>query len=299
MKGKFISVSMGILFSLMFCSCSTMGFVTDILQISSMIAGAQDNKAASSILEAGANISKAAESITPENEYYIGRSVAASILSNYSIFESPEKELYLNRICRVITEKSSRPELYNGYHVKILDTDEINALTTSGGHIFVTKGLINCAKSEDSLAGVIAHEVAHIQLEHSIKAIKASRWTKAGTTSLNAAINIASDNDAEKMDDITGDIISSMINSGYSHSQEFDADKAALFLMNEAGYNPSSMIDFLEELKLKEKGSFSGFSKTHPSASSRISKAKKELSKLTLSNDTSIFRVERFQETFR
>ena len=276
MKGKFISVSMGILFSLMFCSCSTMGLVTDILQISSMIAGAQDNKAASSILEASANISKAAESITPENEYYIGRSVAASILSNYSIFESPEKELYLNRICRVITEKSSRPELYNGYHVKILDTDEINALTTSGGHIFVTKGLITT-------------EIYTLSLHDALPI----------STSLNAAINIASDNDAEKMDDITGDIISSMINSGYSHSQEFDADKAALFLMNEAGYNPSSMIDFLEELKLKEKGSFSGFSKTHPSASSRISKAKKELSKLTLSNDTSIFRVERFQETFR
>ena len=299
MKTKFFCKIFLILFSAFvpfaMTSCATMQVLSDTFISKDPILGSDKGSVAKSIIGAGSSIVKAAEQITPENEYYIGRSVAATILTNYKTYENPQQEIYLNKICRTITEKSSRTEIYNGYHVKILDTNEVNAFATSGGHIFVTCGLINCAKSEDALASVIAHEVSHIQLKHSIKAIKTSRWTKAGINSLDALVAMSSEEAAGELDNTVNDIISNMVNSGYSKRQEYDADKTALTLMQQAGYNPHAMLDFLQVLQIQEKKSSTGFSKTHPSASSRLSKVKEELKKLPASEDTSEFRAERFQ----
>ena len=124
-------------------------------------------------------IAKAAEPITPEQEYYIGRSVAATLLQSYDLADEVKLTAYLNKICMALVIHSERPELYNGYHVSILDSDQINAFATSGGHILITRGLLSCAENEDALASVIAHEIGHIQLQHSLKAIKTSRNSQA------------------------------------------------------------------------------------------------------------------------
>src|SRR5574344_2492121 len=115
------------------------------------------------------------EEITPEQEYYIGRAVAGTILEKYNVYNSEKMQKYLNEICSAIVINSDKPVLYKGYYVAILDTDEVNAFATSGGHILVSRGLLSCAESEDARAAGIAHEVSHIQLQHSIKAIKSSR----------------------------------------------------------------------------------------------------------------------------
>ncbi|HBG36499.1 MAG TPA: peptidase M48, partial [Treponema sp.] len=113
----------------------------------------------SSGIDAGMAIAKAAEPITPEQEYYIGRSVAATLLQSYDLADEVKLTAYLNKICMALVIHSERPELYNGYHVSILDSDQINAFATSGGHILITRGLLSCAENEDALASVIAHEI--------------------------------------------------------------------------------------------------------------------------------------------
>ena len=149
---------------------------------------------AGAVSQSGAAIGRAAEDISPEQEYYIGRAVAATILTNYKIYtENPALSAYLNQICQAIVINSSQPELYNGYHVAILDSPELNAFATSGGHIFVTLGLLECVTSEDALAAVIAHEIAHIQLQHSIKAIKTSRITHAINVTGSSAVNLVTE----------------------------------------------------------------------------------------------------------
>ncbi|MDR0324377.1 MAG: M48 family metalloprotease, partial [Treponema sp.] len=139
------------------------------------------------------DVSAAQEDFTPEQEYYIGRAVAANILSQYRLWNgNPALTAYLNNICAAITINSNPPEgdVFNGYHVAILDSTEINAFATSGGHILITRGLISAAKSEDALAAVIAHEVAHIQLKHSLKAIKESRENQARASGVRAGASV-------------------------------------------------------------------------------------------------------------
>ena len=269
---------------LSFFSCTTTNFTKSMVSMSRK-ANATGNEGASAILNATASISNAADTITPENEYYIGRAVAATILTHYKVYNAPAKEAYLNEICRVITENSDKSEIYNGYHVKILDSNEVNAFSTSGGHILLTRGILKCARSEDALAAVIAHEVAHIHLQHSLKAVKSSRIQEAFKDSADALVTaVASKAAADKMNEVVGDTVSTMIKNGYSQSQEYDADKRAVQLMYDAGYDPYAMNDMLSKMSYNQKGSKIGFYKTHPSPEKRMKKLKSVLKNYNYKN---------------
>jgi len=244
----------------------------------------------------------AAENATPEQEYFIGRAVAANILSNYKVYDkNPALTAYLNYICGAIVINSPEPHIFNGYHVAILDSTDINAFTTSGGHIFLTRGLIGIAKTEDALAAVIAHEVAHNQLKHSLKAIKTSRVTQAFLLTASAGVGVITGMDAEEFANIlnesVGEIMQTMVNSGYSKEQEYEADLAAMCFMAAAGYQPSGLIDMLNELKAVHKVGL-GLSKTHPSPGQRIYYAEKALGRFTVA-DTRPVRQDRFNEAIK
>jgi len=238
------------------------------------------NSSMKAIKASSKSIDTALEDITPEQEYYIGRAIAANILAKYKLYtKNPKLTRYLNNICAAITINSALPYshgAFKGYHVAILDGREINAFATPGGHIFVTRGLVSTAKSEDALAGVIAHEVAHIQLQHSIKAIKSSRFAQAisvtGKSTVDVASGLTGVDITALMDESVGDIVQTLFDNGYSQAQELDADNTAMRLLAWAGYNPSGLIDMLKALNAAQKPG-EGFGKTHPSPATRISNA--------------------------
>jgi predicted Zn-dependent protease len=241
---------------------------------------------------------KAANSLTPENEYYIGRAVAANITGKYKIYRNDALQTYLNKICSAIVINSPRPDIYNGYHVAILDTDEINAFATPGGHIFVTQGLISCASTEDALAAVVAHEVAHIQLQHALTAIRNARYVNAAVSGTLAGMNEASGGNLKEltgiMEESVNEIVTTLIVKGFSKSQEFEADATALSLLASAGYQPGGILEMLEALKQKQGDEKkAGFGKTHPSPAERISPVNKNLGKYEV-EDTRKYRVKRF-----
>lgn len=278
-------------------SCSSSSGFTELLSTAGEIADATGHGKTAAGLTAAASASKALETITPENEYYIGRAVAATILTNYKTYSAPITESYLNKICNTIVINSSNSEPFNGYHVKILDSTEVNAFATSGGHIFITRGLLDCTDSEDSLAGVIAHEIAHVQLQHSLKAIKTSRWKDAGLDAGTAALAVSTDSakNASALKNMVGDVVTDLVNNGYSQSQEFDADTRALTLMADAGYNPKAMLDMLNQLKANsENQSSKGMFKTHPTPDKRIDNVNKSLKSVTIPKDTTSYRKSRF-----
>ncbi|MBO4638778.1 MAG: M48 family metalloprotease [Treponema sp.] len=263
------------------------------------------------------SIEKASETITPEEEYYIGRSVAASIATTYPIDHgSYQMTTYLNRICETLVMNSDKPYLYKGYYVVILDTDEINAMATPGGHIFVSRGLIDCTNSEDALAAVLAHEIAHVQLGHSVQAIKASRVRSAVSDTTKAVVVTTivsannssdislSDKDLEKVmeavntfSDASNEVVKTLVNTGFSKEQEFEADKQALHILQSAGYDPYAMLDMLEQLE--ESPDNTGWGSTHPAPKDRIKKVNKELTAMskagTIAKQGKQVRKERFE----
>jgi Zn-dependent protease with chaperone function len=272
---------------------------------------------------ASAPISYAIAEITPQEEYYLGRAVAAGILANYKIWTArPDLVEYVNKICDAIVLNSSKPYLFNGYHAALLDSDEVNAFATPGGHIFITRGLVTAAESEDALAAVIAHEIAHIQMRHSVKAITTSRIVQAimagapsgGESPTEKAEEIANvtglDINAVTgiFDQAAGEMISALINNGYAQVQEFNADYTAVTLLAAAGYSPRGLPDMLRELEKTQgtqgspgsrgapesRGGFDhGFNRTHPSPAQRLSAIQPTVG-LYRTPDTRPYRQSRF-----
>jgi len=302
MRKKICILIIVVFFTGLIISCQVLMRVADA---GAQVAGASgiiDKNTADAISVSARAIGTAAEEITPAQEYYIGRAVAANILTSYRIWNgNAALTTYLNQICAAITINSPRPDIYNGYRVAIIDSNEINAFATSGGHIFVTRGLINTARSEDALAGVIAHEVAHIQLKHGIKSIKNSRITQAILVTGTAATGAATGMDVKQLTDVfnesVGEIVQTMVNNGYSQAQEFEADTTAMSLMAAAGYKPSGLIEMLTALRSAQT-SGSGFGKTHPTPAQRITNAERTVSSYRAA-DTSASRQARFTAATR
>lgn len=282
--------TVALLFSCAFVSCASLAKAVSASAAVAGSAGVIDKNIANAISNSGEAISSAVDDITPEQEYFIGRAVAGNLLTTYKLWNgNPALTSYLNKICAAITINSPRPDIFNGYHVAILDSKELNAFATSGGHIFFTRGLIGVAKSEDALAGVIAHEIAHIQLKHSIKAIRSSRITQALLVTGSSSLGVATGMDVNQLTDVfnesVGDIVQTMVNSGYSKTQEYDADNTALSLMASAKYDPQGLVDMLKELKAVQSKTSGGLNKTHPSPDQRISNAEKSVKKYKVTDN--------------
>ena len=278
---KFIKIlPLCLVLAVMFSSCAVMKSMGGLASAVGDITG---NDNLSAMGDSVAAVAEASAPISPEQEYYIGRSVTASLLGSYKVFHSPELTNYVNMVCQVLAMNSQRPQLYKGYYVAVLDTDQINAFASSGGHILVTRGLLECATSEDALAAVLAHEIAHIQLQHGIKAIKGDRWTNAALTTATSSLTVLSDGEMKDVidafDESVNGVITTMVNTGYSQSQEYDADETALEIMAAAGYNPHAMTEMLNELKVRQPKSSGGFASTHPSADKRLKQVEKKLKK--------------------
>ena len=293
------SVTAAFAAALLFSSCASFGSIAQIGAAVGQASGVIDSRTANAIIKSGQAIGKAFEEITPEQEYYIGRAVAANILATYKIQGTrPVMTAYINRILNTLIINSPRPEIFNGYCANILDSDEINAFATSGGHVFITRGLIDSTSSEDTLAAVIAHEISHIQLQHGLRAIKNSRITQAlvvtGTSAASAALG--SYNLSEMLsvfDDSINEIITTMVTNGYSQTQEFEADTMAMELLALAGYEPSSLLDTLRVLEKNQSAHPGGFNKTHPSPTQRIASAQKTVGNYKVP-DTRSYRQARY-----
>ena len=229
---------------------------------------------ADSLAKSSKAIAKAAEDITPEQEYYIGRSVGALILKSYKAYDNKQLNQYLNTMGQALAAASDKPETYGGYHFLVLDTDEINGFAAPGGLIFVSRGLLRCCKSEDDLAAILAHEIGHVQHGHGLNAIDKSRLTSALTTlGAEAAKSFGPEQVGELTTAFEGslkDIMSTMVTSGYARKYETQADATAVTLLKRIGYDPNGLKRVLKTISAHQKPDDKGFAKTHPDPNVRI-----------------------------
>jgi predicted Zn-dependent protease len=218
---------------------------------------------------------------TPEQEYYVGRSVAATILRDYQPYRDPEATAYVNRVGQSLALASQRPQLYLGYTFMILDTDEINAFATPGGHIFVTRGMLELTESEDELAAVLAHEIAHVAMRHGLGSIRTSRVITAVQDGMFESLEIVTDDQLQEVTsifaDATADVVDTLVTRGYSGGTEREADGSAVTILARVGYDPHALVRVLEKMDASQEAQYAGnerkrgFSKTHPRPQSRIS----------------------------
>jgi len=240
------------------------------------------------------------EEFTLQDSYYIGRAVAAQILSNYRLYNDKARVTrYLNMICGALTVNSSPLNVFNGFHVMILDSQIPNAFSTPGGHIFLTRGLIDLASSEDMLAAVIAHEIAHVQLKHGLDEIKQDRLVKSLGSESERLARITeqglNNNERSQVFSVSvNELVQTLFTRGYSRLQEFEADNAAVTLLAAAGYSTNGLPEMLKKLqKIQNDSISSSISSTHPSSAERLANIEKQAN-FSRAKDTSASRKNRF-----
>jgi predicted Zn-dependent protease len=224
----------------------------------------------------GQSFENTGDDFTILDVYYLGRAVAANILSVYRPYTaSPEVTQYLNLICQALVINSDHPPTFNGYHVTILDSNELNAFASPSGHIFITKRLIETVTSEDMLAAIIAHELAHVALRHSIAIINRTRLESELSAIADWAADTAAgfSDTARQAAEFRGSIIrtvDTLMRSGYSQTQEFEADLEAIVILSKAGYDPRALLELLRLLQRQGEPQRSGLNSTHPNSTLRI-----------------------------
>ena len=203
--------------------------------------------------------------------YHLGRAVAANILGKYGAYEDEQANRYVNEVGHALAEFSQAPQVFSGYHFQILDSDHINAFAAPGAFVFATRGMLRLCATEDELASVLAHEIAHVQRRHALKSVKKSRWvTFAAVIGSGAAGSGQSAKFGRMFEGMVRDIAKTMINKGYGRELEKEADTDAVAILRATGYDQAAIISVLEKMKKKRKGRKLGFFKTHPKPKVRI-----------------------------
>ncbi len=227
------------------------------------------------------NVVNAASSpFTPEQEYFVGRSVAATILTETDPVQNPDLVSYVNLLGQTLALASERPFLYHGYTFEVLDSDEINAFATPGGHIFITVGMIRLTRSEDELAAILAHEIAHVVERHGLGSIRTARVISAVEEGMFEALSTVTPEELEEVTgvfgDTTADVVDALVTRGYSGATEREADGIAVEILARVGYDPFAIVRVLERMDRAQAAEYEGnaeprgFSKTHPRPQARI-----------------------------
>ena len=225
----------------------------------------------------GESLSQASQDFTPEQEYYLGRAVAAQILSRYPAINNNAANAYLNKLGQALAMHSTQPSTFAGYHFMLLDSDEVNAFAAPSGFIFVTRGMVALTSGESEMAAVLAHEISHVQNRDAVDAIKASRrtavFTQIGRESAGQYAPVVPGSELLSLfSDSVDDIVNTLVVNGYSRGQEYDADAGGQQILIRAGYDPHALENVLITMSKRVHSGSGGFGSTHPAASDRLKK---------------------------
>jgi predicted Zn-dependent protease len=207
-----------------------------------------------------------------EKEIALGKGLAQQVERQAKIIDDPIIAEYVNRVGQNLVRNSDAKVPFT---IKVIDTEDVNAFALPGGFFFVNSGLILKADTEAELAGVMAHEIAHVAARHG------TRQATRGEIAQLATIPLIF------MGGWTGygirQAASILVPIGYlQFSREFEseADMLGLQYMYKTGYDPGAFVDFFEKIESLEKkkpGTISKVFSTHPPTDARIIKAQQNI----------------------
>src|SRR5262245_36196625 len=209
-----------------------------------------------------------------EKEIAIGKGLAQDVERQAKLINDPVIAEYVNRVGQNLVRNSDAKVPFT---IKVIDAEEVNAFALPGGFFFVNSGLILKADNEAELAGVMAHEIAHVAARHGTK--QATRGELINIASIPLIF----------MGGWTGYAIRQgaglAIPMGFltfSRSFEREADDLGLQYLYKSGYDPTSFVDFFEKIESLEKkkpGSLAKVFSTHPMTDDRIKAAQNQIQK--------------------
>lgn len=221
------------------------------------------------------NVAKGVNFYSLEKEIALGKQMAQEVERDSKILDDPVVSEYVNRVGQNLVRNSDAKVPFT---IKVIDSSEVNAFALPGGFFFVNSGLILKADTEAELAGVMAHEIAHVAARHGTRTASRAQLVNYATIPLiflggwpGYAIRQGAS------------LAIPMTFLKFSRGMESEADMLGLQYMYKTGYDPEAMVDFLEKIQSLEKKKHGGISKvfsTHPMTGDRIKAAQKDIQEM-------------------
>ncbi len=203
---------------------------------------------------AGATSHCSAAMISEAQEIQIGAQGAARLESQYGVVNDQAQLARINRIGQTIVNGSERRNLR--FTFRILNTRKINALALPGGYVYITQGLLSMVTDQE-LAFVMGHEIAHVVKKHAIKQMEKQMYTDTGLATLAALFNRGKVSEGSKN---TMGVLSMVLSNSYSREDENEADMVACeFMVYQLGYDPRAGVSFMRKLQKAGGGEMPGF----------------------------------------
>ncbi len=210
-----------------------------------------------------------------EKEIALGKGLAQEVERQAKMVDDPVITEYVNRVGQNLVRNSDAKVPFT---IKVIDSEEVNAFALPGGFFFVNSGLIMKAESESELAGVMAHEIAHVAARHGTKQATRGQIANFATIPLIFMGGWAGYGARQ-----AASVLVPVGFLKFSRGFESEADMLGLEYMYKTGYDPTAFVDFFEKIQTLEKrkpGTMSKVFSTHPMTDDRIKAAQKNIQEL-------------------
>lgn len=203
--------------------------------------------------------------VSQQDEIAMGRQTDAQIGQTYGFYEDQKLSAYVDRVGQGIAKNTHQPNAQ--YHFKVLDTPIVNAFAVPGGYVYVTRGILAYLNDEAELAGVIGHELGHVNARHIARQMSLQQVTSLGLN-LGAAVS-------ERFRQYAGlaEFGAGMLFLKFSRDDERQADDLGVEYASKTGYDAYRMAAFfetLERLNPRSGGGLPDWFSTHPNPANRV-----------------------------
>ncbi len=226
-----------------------------------------------------------------EREISLGREYAQEVEASARLLDDPVVGEYVNRIGQNLARNSDAKV---PFVIKIIDSDEVNAFALPGGFMYVNTGAILAAREEAELAGIMAHEIAHVAARHATRQMTRSNLMSFASLPLifvGGGVGAA----LRQLFVVAGPLSTMK----FSRSFESEADYLGLQYLYKAGYDPQSFVSFFERIEARENkkpGKMTTLMSTHPQVSTRLRKIQEETSSILPPRDLYIVTTSDFDD---
>jgi len=227
--------------------------------------------------------------ISLEKEIAMGRQLSAEIERQVKLNDDPTINEYVNRVGQNIVRNSDAKVPFT---IKVVESDEINAFALPGGFFYVNTGLILAADDESELAGVMAHEIAHVAARHGTEQASKGELMNLASIPLIFMGGIG----GYALRQAAGFLIPMQFLQ-FSRKDESEADYLGLQYLYKTGYDPGAAVSFFEKLQAKESakpGTVSKMFSTHPPTGARIEMSKANIEKILPDKDQYVVTTSEF-----
>lgn len=180
--------------------------------------------------------------LTEQDEIEVGRRASARLLGIASLVKDQALQKYVNEVGRWIAQASARPRL--PWRFGVIDAADVNAFAAPGGYVLITRGLYQSLDDESELAGVLAHEIAHVTERHQIELLRQQLLLEEGREALTGRLAGDREELLRRLTGVGAELFARRLDRG----AEFEADRMAVVLAARAGYGPYGLPAVLQKI---------------------------------------------------